>query len=108
VKFLEQILTKLGIQSDPGRIAAISNMREPTCVSDVRQYLEMVNQLSKFTPHLANMTKPLRDLLSKRNQWSWGQAQRKALSEVKAALTKSPILALFDPNQSQQMPLHTA
>jgi len=44
------------------------------------------------------MTKPLRDLLSKRNQWSWGQAQRKALSEVKAALTKSPILALFDPN----------
>ena len=57
-----------------------------------------MNQLSKFTPHLANITKPLRDLLSKRNQWSWGQAQRKALSEVKAALTKSPILALFDPN----------
>ena len=47
-----------GIQSDPGRIAAISNMREPTCVSDVRQYLEMVNQLSKFTPHLANITNP--------------------------------------------------
>ena len=35
VKFLGQILTKHGIQSDPEKVAAISNMREPTCVSDV-------------------------------------------------------------------------
>ena len=60
VKFLGQILTKHGIQSDPEKVAAISNMREPTCVSDVRRYLGMVNQLSKFTPHLANMLLDLR------------------------------------------------
>ena len=59
----------------------------------------MVNQLSKFTPHLAEITKPLRDLLSKKNQWTWDQAQNQAFTAVKEALTtKSPNLTLFDPN----------
>ena len=58
----------------------------------------LVNQLSKFMPHLAEMTKPLRDLLSKKNEWMWGQSQKQAFSLVKDALTESPALALFDPN----------
>lgn len=38
-------------------------------VSDVRRFLGMANQLSKFIPHLADMSKPLRDLLAKNNLW---------------------------------------
>ena len=68
-------------------------------MSEVRRYLGMANQLSKFTPHQANTTKPLRDLLSKKNQWSWGQPQRQALAEVKEVLTKHPTLALFNPER---------
>ena len=56
-------------------------------------------QLSNFTPHLANMTKPLRDLLSKKNQWSRGQPQSQALAEVKETLTKHLTLALFNPER---------
>ena len=58
----------------------------------------MTNQLSKFTPHLAEMTKPLRDLLSKQNEWCWNDPQKTAFSRIKGALTKNPILALFDPS----------
>ena len=57
----------------------------------------MANQLSKFVPHLASMTKPLRDLLTKKNSWSWGPPQQEAFQVVKQALTKSPVLALYDP-----------
>ena len=98
VKFLGQILTAEGVQSDPDKVAAIIGMREPTSVKELRCFLGMVNQLSKFTPHLAEITKPLRDLLSKKNQWTWDQAQNQAFTAVKEALTKSPNLALFDPN----------
>ena len=98
VKFLGQILTAEGVQSDPDKVAAIVGMREPTSVKELRRFLGMVNQLSKFTPHLAEITKPLRDLLSKKNQWTWDQAQNQAFTAVKEALTKSPNLALFDPN----------
>ena len=57
----------------------------------------MVNQLSKFSPNVAEKTQPLRDLLSKRNMWIWGEAQKKAFQEVKEALSTRPLLAFFDP-----------
>lgn len=58
----------------------------------------MVNHLSKFTPNLAEITKPMRELLVKDNQWTWSEAQQAAFEKTKDMLTKSPILTLFDPN----------
>ena len=97
VKFLGQVLSPSGISSDPDKVAAILQMREPTSVPEVRRFLGMTNQLSKFTPNLADMTKPLRDLLSHQNEWSWGEPQKSAFTKVKEALTQSPVLAAFDP-----------
>ena len=71
IKFLGQVLGEEGIQPDPNKIAAIQKMREPQNISDLRRFLGMVNQLSKFSPQLAEKTKPLRDLLSTKNQWLW-------------------------------------
>ena len=73
-------------------------MKEPNNITEVRRFLGMANQLSKFTPNLADLTKPLRDLLSKQNLWTWGEPQRKAYAAIKKALTESPVLAPFDPN----------
>ena len=98
MKFLGHILSSDGVHSDQDKVTAIMNMEEPTAVKELRRFLGMVNQLSKFMPHLAEMTKPLRDLLSKKNQWMWGHVQKQAFSSVKDALTKSPVLALFDAN----------
>ena len=57
----------------------------------------MVNQLSKFSDHLADITKPLRELLLKDRTWVWGEAQQQAFNQIKKAITESPILVLFDP-----------
>jgi len=98
VKFLGQVLTLSGISSDPDKIAAVVRMKEPTNITEVRRFLGMANQLSKFTLNLADLTKPLRDLLSKQNQWTWGEPQRKAYAAVKKALAENPVLAPFDPS----------
>ena len=58
----------------------------------------MVNQLNKFADHLADETRPLRELLLKDRAWVWGEAQRQSFKQIKETLTKSPVLALFDPN----------
>ena len=65
IKFLGHVLSASGISSDPDKVAAIMQMRRPTTVSRVRQFLGMANQLSKFVPNTAELTKPLRDLLPK-------------------------------------------
>ena len=57
-----------GVHPNPEKVEAIKSMPEPTSVADVRQFMGMVNQLSKFILYLADRAKPLRDLLSKKNQ----------------------------------------
>lgn len=59
----------------------------------------MANHLSKFSPNLADTTKPLRDLLNKSSQWTWEEPQRAAFEAVKDALTTTPVLALYDVNR---------
>ena len=59
----------------------------------------MVNHLTKFTPNLVELTKPLQNLLSKDAHWCWEESQRTAFVKIKETLTKNPILALFDLGQ---------
>ena len=57
----------------------------------------MVNQLGKFSKNLADLTKPLRELLSKQKQWVWSTPQDQAFQKVKSELSNETILALYDP-----------
>jgi len=50
-------------------IVLIQLMKSPTSPTEVRRFLGMANQLGKFTPNLAEVTKPLCDLLSLKNSW---------------------------------------
>ena len=76
VPFLGQIVDESGIRPDPDKINAIRNVPVPTNVGDIRRFLGTVNQMSKFAPNLADVTKPLRDLLIKGQQWVWGEPQQ--------------------------------
>ncbi len=69
VVFLGHIITAAHIHPNPRKIEAITEMKEPTNVSELRSFLSMVNQLGKFIPLLAEKDKPLLDLLSKKNCW---------------------------------------
>ena len=93
VKFLGQVIDSEGIRPDPAKVSAIRQVPDPTHIGDVRRFLGMVNQLSKFSLNLAERTQPL----SKRNMWIWGEAQKEAFQEVKEALSTRPLLAFFDP-----------
>ena len=72
IQFAGYIINEQGIKSDPEKTEAVKQMDTPQNVGDIRRFLGMVNQLGKFIPHLANKTKPLRDLLSKKNHFFYG------------------------------------
>ena len=98
LRFLGHILSTDGVQADPQKVSAINNMPIPSDIHSLRRFLGMVNQLGKFTPELATLSKPLRDLLSRKNDWCWGSAQHEAFAKIKEALTDTPVLALYDLN----------
>lgn len=73
-------------------------MKPPTSVSELRRSLGMVNQQSKFPPHLADQTKPLRELLKSKNHWIWERAHQKVFEKLKQPLSSSKVLARYDPS----------
>jgi len=97
VNFLDHVIDQSGIQADPDKTLAIREMKPPTTVSELRRFMGMVNQLGKFTPNLAQLTQPLRELLGKNTTWVWGPSQSEAFSLVKEELSKPTTLALYDP-----------
>ena len=51
-------------------------------VSELRQFLGIVNQLSKFSLKLAEKSKSLKELLSTKTEWKWGESQTVAFNEM--------------------------
>eukprot|EP00112_Aurelia_sp_Birch-Aquarium-sp1_P024655 Seg788.11 transcript_id=Seg788.11/GoldUCD/mRNA.D3Y31 product="Retrovirus-related Pol polyprotein from transposon 297" pseudo=true protein_id=Seg788.11/GoldUCD/D3Y31 len=75
IKILGHIVRSDGIKPDPDKIKSILSLPVPKNIAQVRSFLGMVNQQSKFAPDIASKTKPLRDLLDKRCTWTLGQPQ---------------------------------
>ena len=97
VKFLGHCISKEGVRADPDKTAAICRMEPPRSVADLRRFMGMVNQMGKFSPNIAEIGKPLRELLSTKRAWLWGPEQERAFNELKTELTRPTVLALYDP-----------
>ena len=96
--FLGHVIDQDGIRADPDKTAAIMQMKSPTTVSELRRFMGVVNQLGKFTPiKLADLTKPLRELLSKSRTWTCGAVQEQAFISVKEELSKPTTLSHYNP-----------
>lgn len=100
LKFLGHIVDEDSICADLDKTSAITQMSSTMTISEIQQFMGMVNQLGKFTPKLAELTQPLRELLSKSGTWVWAPAQERAFAQVKEELSKPTVLALYDPEGS--------
>ena len=72
-------------------------MSTPTNISELRRFTGMANQLWKFSRNLAELTQPLKQLLSKKHTWLWGAAQGQAFARVMEELTTPTVLAMNNP-----------
>ena len=56
----------------------------------------MSQYLSKFLPHLSQITKPLRALTQKDTEWLWESTQQLAFEELKRAVSSTPLLRYYN------------
>ena len=96
IDFWGHRLNKDGVRPLPERTKVVANMPQPQNVTEVKRFLGMANQLGKFTSQLAEVSTPLRQLLSKDAAWTWDTPQQQAFQRIKDILCSSEILALYD------------
>jgi RNase H-like domain found in reverse transcriptase len=99
VPFFGHLITASGLKPDPSKVEAISKIEAPKNRAELETLLGMVNYLQKFAPNLAEITSPMRSLLRKEQEFMWDCPQTQAFEQMKAIITKSPVLAYFDPKK---------
>ena len=63
VTYMGHVISSEGLGVDPDKLKSIIEMRPPTDKHGVQRILGMVNYVQKFAPNLADVAKPLRDLV---------------------------------------------
>ena len=101
--YLGHTISKDGINADDNKIRAITEMPMPEDKKAVQRLLGMINYVGKFIPNLAEITKPLRELLKKEIDWHWNKSHEEAVNKIKELLISRSCLAFFDPSKAIQI-----
>ena len=80
-------------------VQAIKDMTPPQDVKGVQRFLGMCNYLSRFTPNLAEIVKPLTELTHENAVWSWSSQHDKAFKTAKSLIANTTTLKFFDVNK---------
>ena len=99
VPFIGHVATADGLRVDPHKVRAVMEMPPPQDIPAVQRLLGLAQYLSKFLPHLSEITKPLRELTQKDTEWVWDQAQQRALDTLKKAVSSTPVLRYYNLNE---------
>ena len=67
MEYLGSVIDSEGVRVHPKKVEAILEMETPKDQSSLRTFQGMVNQLSKYRSLIAELSKPLRDLLSSKS-----------------------------------------
>ena len=102
ITFFGHCLTSVGLKMDPQKVKALKEMPAPTSRAELETVLGMIMYLQKFAPNMAELTNPLRQLLSGNTEFIWDRPQQDAFDKIKDVITREPgpVVAYFDPNKA--------
>jgi ribonuclease HI len=86
------IVSERGIEANPEKIAAITNMGPIKDLKGVQRVMGCLAALSRFISRLGEKGLPLYRLLRKAKRFTWTPEAEEALGNLKALLTNAPIL----------------
>ena len=100
--YMDHVVSKNGIQTDPKKVEAMHKWPVPTNVTEVRSFLGFTNYYWKFIKKYAQVAKPLYKLMLGENasrKWNpikWDSECQHTFDNLKELCTTTPILAYAD------------
>jgi ribonuclease HI len=100
VTYLGHVLTAEGVEVDPEKVKAVSELKQPTSVSEIRSFLGLAGYYRRFIEGFSKIARPMTELLRKDKKFVWSEACEKSFQELKKRLTSAPVLVLPDNQKS--------
>ena len=89
-----------GLSPDPKKIVAVKMMNLPQDVEMMRSFLGLVNYLNRFSPCLAELSKPLRQICRQNMEFELTESVHVAFSRTKEEFSKNVTLPYFNPKSA--------
>ncbi|XP_036139609.1 uncharacterized protein LOC118644672 [Monomorium pharaonis] len=99
IKFLGHTFNEIRAEMNEDTKSAIKNFERPKNKKGVQAFLGLVNWDRRFIKGLANLTKPLENLLRKGVKFAWTDTEQKAFNEIKRAFDEAEKLFVIRPNK---------
>ena len=99
ISFFGMIYSANGVRPDPKKCDDIKSLPTPKNVTELQQFLGMVQYMSPFIPKLADNTAPLRNLTKKETDFKWNDSHEKAFQSIKDLVCHNTSLSYFDVNK---------
>lgn len=99
VNYLGHRITQQGIETNPDKVAAISQMAPPHNIKQLNAFIQTCSWYRRFVPQFAERARPLTNLLRKNNPWTWATDEQNAYDDLKECLTTAPVLQQADETQ---------
>ena len=100
VSFFGHQWSAKGLSPDPKKIAAVKRMDLPQDVETMRSFLGLVNYLNRFSPCLAELSEPLREICRQDAEFELTNSVHVAFSRTKEEISKNMTLPYFNPKIS--------
>ena len=100
VSFFGHTWSDCGLSPDPKKIEVVKRMELPQDMETMRSFLGLVNYLNWFSPHLAELSDPLREICRQKMEFKLTSACKVAFQYTKEEISKGVTLPYFNPNTS--------
>ena len=100
VSFFGHQWSAKGLSPDPKKIAAVKRMELPHDVETMRSFLGLVNYHNRFSPHLAELSEPLRQICRQNMEFELNESVRVFFSRTKEEISKNVTLPYFNPESA--------
>ncbi|XP_052734034.1 uncharacterized protein LOC108321519 [Vigna angularis] len=93
------VVSQKGIEVDPNKVRAISEMPAPSTEKEVRGFLGRLNYIARFISQLTATCEPMFKLLRKNQVMVWNEDCQAAFEKIKQYLQNPPVLRPPEPGR---------
>ena len=97
VSFFGHQWSAKGLSPDAKKIAAVKRMDLPGDVETMQSFLGLVNYLNRFSPHLAELSEPLREVCRQDTEFQLTKSVHVAFLKTKEEISRNITLPYFNP-----------